>query len=132
MRANLHYLVIAAVAAFGPRLMPVRADGTVGRSRTLAGPNYIIGAIFRGLGKNVTASGGTGVNGSIGMGPDRSDVAQLLGKLPEELLSLNVRLQLQCGAGGNFSSFLNRGKGGLSLDSATWQTSDSRDDGSKP
>lgn len=70
---------------------------------------------------NVTATGTTGVSGSINAGPANSDVARSLARLPTDLQAAALTLQPQCGQVVNISTFLIQGRGSTPEAPGFWQ-----------
>jgi hypothetical protein len=80
------------------------------------------GLVYTGANPNVTATGSTGVTGSINTGPANSGVARSISALPASLSGAGLTLEPTCGLMLDLSTFLIQGRGSVSDEPGFWQT----------
>lgn len=111
-----------------PFLLSVAPSSTVSASAQGNGGKIVVnadqtpGARFTGPAANITATGGSGVSGSVATANANTDILNAVARLPADLLPTAVALQPQCGVGSAFSSFLFTGTGGMKFTPGLWFT----------
>lgn len=100
----------------------ISANGQLNGGNISIAADAVPGAVFRGAAANITATGSTGVSGSVSSAPANTDIAHSLARLPSDLQGAALTLQPQCGQVLTVSTFLIQGRGAVESSPGFWQT----------